>query len=173
MFIITVAFTVTRDALLVNLSITAKVSAVAVLLLAGLYVSSMSSCLGAMYGTPRVLQSIANERVIPGLDILGRGVSKVLLLLINYNYKILMKTDAKIESKYICTNLIQFLQLSPTCLTKFQNGMSDFKLVISSAYLLSNPLKGRRYIVNDALNGRIRKTFYQKIKLPKNLKSKR
>ncbi|KAG8323037.1 hypothetical protein J6590_013031 [Homalodisca vitripennis] len=33
----------------------------------------MSSCLGAMYGTPRVLQSIANENVIPGIHILGKG----------------------------------------------------------------------------------------------------
>lgn len=45
------------------------------LLLAGLYVSSMSSCLGAMYGTPRVLQSIANENVIPIIQGLGKGVS--------------------------------------------------------------------------------------------------
>lgn len=54
--------------------IAAKVSAVSVLLLAGLYVSSMSSCLGAMYGTPRVLQSVANENVIPGIGVLGKGV---------------------------------------------------------------------------------------------------
>ncbi|CAG2055951.1 unnamed protein product, partial [Timema podura] len=44
-----------------------------VLLLMGLYVSSMSSCLAAMYGTPRVLQSIANENVIPVIKILGKG----------------------------------------------------------------------------------------------------
>ncbi|CAH0766779.1 unnamed protein product [Diatraea saccharalis] len=73
MFVITLAATVTRDALLNTFSITADISAVRVLLLAGLYVSSMSSCLGAMYGTPRVLQSIANEKVIPGLAILGHG----------------------------------------------------------------------------------------------------
>ncbi|KAG7310717.1 hypothetical protein JYU34_003522 [Plutella xylostella] len=73
MFVITLAATVTREALLKNFSITADISAVTVLLLAGLYVASMSSCLGAMYGTPRVLQSIANEKVIPGLDILGHG----------------------------------------------------------------------------------------------------
>lgn len=65
----------TREALLTQFSITADISALRVLLLAGLYVSSMSSCLGAMYGTPRVLQSISNEKVIPGLDILGHGVS--------------------------------------------------------------------------------------------------
>lgn len=56
--------------------ISVKVSAVPLLLLAGIYVSSMSSCLGAMYGTPRVLQSIANESVIPGIDVLGKGVSR-------------------------------------------------------------------------------------------------
>lgn len=50
-----------------------RVSAVEFLLLAGVYVSSMSSCLGAMYGTPRVLQSIALE--IPGIGALGQGVS--------------------------------------------------------------------------------------------------
>lgn len=55
--------------------IAVKVSAVQFLLLAGIYVSSMSSCLGAMYGTPRVLQSIALENVIPGIGILGKGVS--------------------------------------------------------------------------------------------------
>lgn len=73
MFIITLACTVTREGLRTNFSITADISAVTVLLLAGLYVSSMSSCLGAMYGTPRVLQSIANEKVIPGLAFLGHG----------------------------------------------------------------------------------------------------
>ncbi|XP_053615445.1 solute carrier family 12 member 8 [Plodia interpunctella] len=73
MFIITLAATVTRDTLLSEFSIAADISAVKVLLLAGLYVSSMSSCLGAMYGTPRVLQSIANEKVIPGLQALGHG----------------------------------------------------------------------------------------------------
>lgn len=46
------------------------------LLLAGVYISSLSSCLGAMYGTPRVLQSIANEKVIPVINVLGQGVNK-------------------------------------------------------------------------------------------------
>ena len=55
--------------------IASTVSAFSVLLLAGLYVSSFSSCLGAMYGTPRVLQSIAGQNVIPGISCLQRGVS--------------------------------------------------------------------------------------------------
>lgn len=54
--------------------IAVKVSVVQFLLIAGIYVSSMSSCLGAMYGTPRVLQSIAKENVIPGIEKLGMGV---------------------------------------------------------------------------------------------------
>ncbi|CAD7077678.1 unnamed protein product [Hermetia illucens] len=62
-----------RETLLKDFMIAVKVSAVEFLLLAGIYVSSMSSCLGAMYGTPRVLQSIANENVIPGIEILGKG----------------------------------------------------------------------------------------------------
>lgn len=74
-FIIFLGATCVRSALLNDFMIAAKVSAIRVLLLAGLYVSSMSSCLGAMYGTPRVLQSIALENVIPGIGILGMGVS--------------------------------------------------------------------------------------------------
>ncbi|BES94553.1 Amino acid permease [Nesidiocoris tenuis] len=73
MFALVLASTCTREALKTDFMISARVSALRVLLLAGLYVSSMSSCLGAMYGTPRVLQSIANENVIPFIRILGRG----------------------------------------------------------------------------------------------------
>jgi len=47
--------------------------------LAGLYISSLSSSLGAFYGTPRVLQSIASQKVIPLIRILanGRGPNRV------------------------------------------------------------------------------------------------
>ncbi|CAH0562662.1 unnamed protein product [Brassicogethes aeneus] len=78
-FIIFLGATCVRADLLTDFMIAGKVSAISVLLLAGLYVSSMSSCLGAMYGTPRVLQSIALENVIPGIGILGtgRGPNKV------------------------------------------------------------------------------------------------
>lgn len=73
-FILFLGATCRREKLMTDFLIAAKVSAVRVLLLAGLYVSSMSSCLGAMYGTPRVLQSIALENVIPGIGALGMGV---------------------------------------------------------------------------------------------------
>ncbi|XP_075217046.1 solute carrier family 12 member 8 isoform X2 [Lycorma delicatula] len=73
MFVLFLGSTCTRQALRTDFMIAAKVSAIRVMLLAGLYVSSMSSCLGAMYGTPRVLQSIANENVIPIIQGLGKG----------------------------------------------------------------------------------------------------
>ncbi|KAJ4447119.1 hypothetical protein ANN_09119 [Periplaneta americana] len=73
MFLLVLGSTCERTVLLTDYMIAAKVSAVRFLLLAGLYVSSMSSCLAAMYGTPRVLQSIANENVIPVIQFLGRG----------------------------------------------------------------------------------------------------
>ncbi|XP_024944979.1 solute carrier family 12 member 8 isoform X2 [Cephus cinctus] len=72
-FSLFLAATCTRTALLTDFMIASTVSAFSVLLLAGLYVSSFSSCLGAMYGTPRVLQSIASQNVIPGMSCLQRG----------------------------------------------------------------------------------------------------
>lgn len=74
-FVLFLGAIVQRKTLLTDFMIVVRVSAIRVLLLAGIYVSSMSSCLGAMYGTPRVLQSIANESVIPGIEKLGKGVS--------------------------------------------------------------------------------------------------
>ncbi|XP_066587510.1 solute carrier family 12 member 8 [Prorops nasuta] len=78
-FSLFLAVTCTRTALLTNFTIASTVSVFPVLLLSGLYVSSFSSCLGAMYGTPRVLQSIASQNVIPGMSCLqrGRGPNKV------------------------------------------------------------------------------------------------
>ncbi|XP_074656364.1 solute carrier family 12 member 8-like isoform X2 [Tubulanus polymorphus] len=52
-----------------------KVAIVGYLWLAGLYVSSISSSMGAIYGSPRILQSIANENTIPIIKCLGRGVA--------------------------------------------------------------------------------------------------
>ena len=52
-----------------------QVSALGFLLLSALYISSISSCLATLYGTPRVLQSIASENVIPAMAKLAEGVS--------------------------------------------------------------------------------------------------
>ena len=51
-----------------------QVSLVGVLFLAGLYISSVSSSMGGLYGSPRILQCIANENVIPIMKVLGQGV---------------------------------------------------------------------------------------------------
>ncbi|KAJ8679972.1 hypothetical protein QAD02_015759 [Eretmocerus hayati] len=72
-FSLFLASTCTRLALQTNFMIASTVSHFSVLLIAGLYVSSFSSCLGAMYGTPRILQSIASQNVIPGISCLQRG----------------------------------------------------------------------------------------------------
>ncbi|CAH3179258.1 unnamed protein product [Porites lobata] len=62
-----------RHALLTDYMIASKVSLVGVLFLFGLYISSLSSCLGAQYGAPRVLQCISKENVLPIIKPLGKG----------------------------------------------------------------------------------------------------
>uniref|UniRef100_A0A3Q2FZH5 Solute carrier family 12 member 8 n=1 Tax=Cyprinodon variegatus TaxID=28743 RepID=A0A3Q2FZH5_CYPVA len=63
----------TREALRFDFLIAEKVSLVGFLFLLGLYISSLASCMGGLYGAPRILQCIAQERVIPSLAFLGRG----------------------------------------------------------------------------------------------------
>ncbi|XP_048251115.1 solute carrier family 12 member 8-like [Haliotis rufescens] len=72
-FIFVLGATCLRMYLLEDYMIAEKVSVVGVLWLAGLYLSSVSSCMGSLYGPPRILQSIANENVIPIIKILGHG----------------------------------------------------------------------------------------------------
>jgi potassium/chloride transporter 8 len=74
-FMVVLAATCDRTALLTDYVIAEKVSALGFLLLAALYISSASSCLATLYGTPRVLQSIAAENVIPSITRLAEGVS--------------------------------------------------------------------------------------------------
>uniref|UniRef100_A0A665XCX9 Solute carrier family 12 member 8 n=1 Tax=Echeneis naucrates TaxID=173247 RepID=A0A665XCX9_ECHNA len=64
----------TREALRYDFLIAEKVSLVGFLFLLGLYISSLASCMGGLYGAPRILQCIAQERVIPSLAFLGRGI---------------------------------------------------------------------------------------------------
>ncbi|XP_060910176.1 solute carrier family 12 member 8 isoform X1 [Labrus mixtus] len=63
----------TREALRYDFLIAEKVSLVGFLFLLGLYISSLASCMGGLYGAPRILQCIAQERVIPILAFLGQG----------------------------------------------------------------------------------------------------
>uniref|UniRef100_A0A8D2IL87 Solute carrier family 12 member 8 n=1 Tax=Varanus komodoensis TaxID=61221 RepID=A0A8D2IL87_VARKO len=63
----------TRESLRYDFMIAEKVSLVGFLFLLGLYISSLASCMGGLYGAPRILQCIAQEKVIPVLAFLGRG----------------------------------------------------------------------------------------------------
>ncbi|KAM6463742.1 solute carrier family 12 member 8 isoform 2-T2 [Liasis olivaceus] len=63
----------TRESLRYNFMIAEKVSLVGFLFLLGLYISSLASCMGGLYGAPRILQCIAQEKVIPLLAFLGYG----------------------------------------------------------------------------------------------------
>uniref|UniRef100_A0A8D0HKU1 Solute carrier family 12 member 8 n=1 Tax=Sphenodon punctatus TaxID=8508 RepID=A0A8D0HKU1_SPHPU len=63
----------TRESLRYDFMIAEKVSLVGFLFLLGLYISSLASCMGGLYGAPRILQCIAQEKVIPALAFLGRG----------------------------------------------------------------------------------------------------
>ncbi|KAL8183188.1 UNVERIFIED_CONTAM: hypothetical protein K2H54_022605, partial [Gekko kuhli] len=63
----------TRESLRYDFMIAEKVSLVGFLFLIGLYISSLASCMGGLYGAPRILQCIAQEKVIPVLAFLGQG----------------------------------------------------------------------------------------------------
>ncbi|XP_058277380.1 solute carrier family 12 member 8 isoform X2 [Hirundo rustica] len=63
----------TRQSLRYDFMIAEKVSLVGFLFLLGLYISSLASCMGGLYGAPRILQCIAQENVIPTLAFLGCG----------------------------------------------------------------------------------------------------
>ncbi|XP_068921074.1 solute carrier family 12 member 8 [Petaurus breviceps papuanus] len=63
----------TREFLRYDFMIAEKVSLVGFLFLLGLYISSLASCMGGLYGAPRILQCIAQEKVVPTLTFLGHG----------------------------------------------------------------------------------------------------
>ncbi|NXY84899.1 S12A8 protein, partial [Alcedo cyanopectus] len=63
----------TRQSLRYDFMIAEKVSLVGFLFLLGLYISSLASCMGGLYGAPRILQCLAQENVVPMLAFLGRG----------------------------------------------------------------------------------------------------
>ncbi|XP_007447666.1 PREDICTED: solute carrier family 12 member 8 [Lipotes vexillifer] len=72
-FVLLLGAICTRGALRYDFLIAEKVSLVGFLFLLGLYVSSLASCMGGLYGAPRILQCIAQEKVIPALACLGQG----------------------------------------------------------------------------------------------------
>ncbi|XP_051715171.2 solute carrier family 12 member 8 isoform X1 [Oryctolagus cuniculus] len=71
-FVLLLGAVCTREALRYDFLIAEKVSLVGFLFLLGLYISSLASCMGGLYGAPRILQCIAQEKVIPALACLGK-----------------------------------------------------------------------------------------------------
>ncbi|KAL1788624.1 solute carrier family 12 member 8, partial [Sigmodon hispidus] len=63
----------TQEALRSDFLIAEIVSLAGFLFLLGLYISSLASCIGELYGAPRILLCIAQEKVIPVLAFLGQG----------------------------------------------------------------------------------------------------
>ncbi|CAN7988875.1 unnamed protein product [Ixodes hexagonus] len=78
-FVLGLGSTCQRWALTNDYLIAEKASAIGVMLLSGLYISSMSACLGALYLTPRILQSMANDGILPFSKqlSLGKGPNRV------------------------------------------------------------------------------------------------
>lgn len=72
-FIFGLGATCERFALLQDYMIAQKVSVIGFFLLAGLYISSMSTALGALYAAPRIIQNMFNENIIPALKIFAKG----------------------------------------------------------------------------------------------------
>ncbi|KAM9305188.1 solute carrier family 12 member 8 [Gastrophryne carolinensis] len=72
-FVFLLGATCAREFLRYEFMIAEKVSLVGFLFLTGLYISSLASCMGGLYGAPRILQCIAQEKVIPLLSFLGHG----------------------------------------------------------------------------------------------------
>ncbi|KAM3720057.1 Solute carrier family 12 member [Dirofilaria immitis] len=77
-FILLLGSLVDRAYLICDTLIGEKVSFTGFVYLIGLYVSSLSSTVGSLLGTPRVIQSIASEGIIPILNPLavGQGANK-------------------------------------------------------------------------------------------------
>ena len=105
---VVLAGTCGREALLTDYVIAEKVSAFGILLMIAVYISSSSSCLATLYGTPRVLQSIASENVIPSIAPLAEGVR----LIFSQFCQIWLISDlGNLIGKTQCGNFRIFLQL--------------------------------------------------------------
>ncbi|GMS83795.1 hypothetical protein PENTCL1PPCAC_5970 [Pristionchus entomophagus] len=72
-FIMILGAVVDRDWLLCDHLIQERVSLTGFLFMTGLYICSLSSIIGSLLGTPRVLQGIAAEGIIPILNPLAQG----------------------------------------------------------------------------------------------------
>ncbi|XP_066097558.1 solute carrier family 12 member 8 isoform X3 [Saccopteryx bilineata] len=92
----------TREALRYDFLIAEKVSLVGFLFLLGLYISSLASCMGGLYGAPRILQCIAQEKVVPALACLGQGVN-VLAPIVTINF---LLTYLAVDYSYFSLSMV-------------------------------------------------------------------
>ncbi|KAI1280813.1 Solute carrier family 12 member 8 [Halotydeus destructor] len=101
LFTLGLGATCAREALIDDYMIAQKVAAVGYFLLAGLYISSLSSCLGAIYATPRIIQAMAQENILPGSRFLSRGqgpnkvpiVALVLFAIVTFGFIMIRKLN--------------------------------------------------------------------------------
>ena len=62
---------VARDELVHTEMVMSEIAILPLLIVAGVIAATMSSALGSMMGAPRILQSMARDRVVPSLEKLG------------------------------------------------------------------------------------------------------
>ncbi|XP_053326980.1 solute carrier family 12 member 8 isoform X2 [Spea bombifrons] len=98
-----------REFLRYEFMIAEKVSLVGFLFLLGLYISSLASCMGGLYGAPRILQCIAQEEVIPALAFLAHGVN-ILAPIVTINF---MLTYSAVDYSYFSVTMSYGLQRGP------------------------------------------------------------
>ncbi|KAL5259781.1 hypothetical protein ACHWQZ_G010028 [Mnemiopsis leidyi] len=72
-FVIFLACTVQKELLLSDYMIASEISWISWMFLIGLYIASLSSILGSLYGAPRVFQCIALDNIIPIIGVFGKG----------------------------------------------------------------------------------------------------
>uniref|UniRef100_A0A915K4U4 Amino acid permease/ SLC12A domain-containing protein n=1 Tax=Romanomermis culicivorax TaxID=13658 RepID=A0A915K4U4_ROMCU len=73
LFLLSLAAKCQRRTLFVDWMVAEEISWLGVLFLCGLYVSSLSCILGGFYSAPRILQSAAQEKILPSIEFLSQG----------------------------------------------------------------------------------------------------
>ena len=72
-FVLLLAGSAPREALIGNNMIVSALSASPALIMAGIFAATLSSALGSMMGAPRILQALARDRIFPVLSPFAKG----------------------------------------------------------------------------------------------------
>lgn len=142
LFMIGLGSVCTRATLLGDTMIAVKASAVGYLLLAGIYISSMSSSLGSLYATPKIIQDMAVEKIIPGMSFLakGRGPNKLPIYALTV-YAILTFAFTMIRS----VNLLATIVTIPYLMTFAWVEYAHFSLSLTTEMQLMREERFTRY----------------------------